>query len=286
MQTVSELIELLDLEQIEENIFRGQSHFTPWKRVFGGQVLAQALHAAYQTVPEDRFVHSLHGYFILPGNIDKPIVYDVDRLRDGGSFTTRRTIAIQQGRPIFNSAASFQLDQPGLDHQIEMPEVTPPEELLSDLDLLLPLKDVNPTLYGRLYHPRPIEFRPVEPYNILNPEKREPFRNVWFKSSSPLPDNKRLHQEVLAYASDYSLLATASLPHLDKVSRQQLMFASLDHAMWFHRDFRADDWLLYSIDSPSASGSRGFTRGNIFNREGTLVASMVQEGMMRIRREK
>ena len=286
MQTVSELIELLDLEQIEENIFRGQSHFTPWKRVFGGQVLAQALHAAYQTVPEDRFVHSFHGYFILPGNIEKPIVYDVDRLRDGGSFTTRRTIAIQEGRPIFNSAASFQLRQDGFDHQIEMPDVTPPEKLLTDLELLQPLQEINPKLYEKLYHPRPIEFRPVEPYNILNPEKREPFRHVWFRSSSALPDNKRLHQEVLAYASDYSLLGTASLPHLDKVSRQQLMFASLDHAMWFHRDFRADEWLLYAIDSPSASGSRGFTRGNIFNRDGILVASMVQEGLMRIRRKK
>ncbi len=285
MQTLTELVELLTLERIEENIFRGQSYRTPWRRVFGGQVLGQALHAAYRTVPGDRFVHSMHGYFILAGDIEKPIVYDVDQIRDGGSFTTRRVVAIQNGRAIFNSAASFQLEQEGLDHQIKMPEVPAPEGLLSDIELLEPLKTAAPEMYKRYHHPRPIEFRPVEKFNILKPEKREPFRHVWFKTKGPLPDNKRLHQEVLAYASDYNLLGTASFPHMDKVDRGELMFASLDHAMWFHRDFRADEWLLYAIDSPSASGARGFTRGNIFNRDGILVASMVQEGLMRRRKK-
>lgn len=281
MQSTDQLIELLTLEGIEENIFRGQNYLAPWKRVFGGQVLAQALHAAYNTVPEDRYVHSLHAYFILAGDIEQPIIYEVDRIRDGGSFTTRRVVAIQKGRPIFNAAASFQLKQSGLEHQIHMPNVPPPEALVSDEQLLERLKDTNPTLYRRFYHERPIEFRQVERIDPVEPKKSRPFRHVWFKAKGPLPDEVRIHQEVLAYASDYNLLITASLPHLEEVNRQDLFFASLDHAMWFHREFRADQWLLYALDSPSASNSRGFTRGNIFNRQGALVASVVQEGLMR-----
>jgi len=281
MQSIEELIDLLTLESIEENIFRGQNYQAPWKRVFGGQVLAQALHAAYNTVPEDRFVHSLHAYFILAGDINQPIVYDVDRIRDGGSFTTRRVVAIQKGRAIFNAAASFQLEQEGLEHQVAMPNVPPPETLLSDADLIAPLKKTNPELHRRYFHERPIEFRPVEKLDIINPRKSRPFRHVWFKAKGTLPDSKRVHQEVLAYASDYNLLMTASLPHVEEVNRSELFFASLDHAMWFHHDFRADEWLLYALDSPSASNSRGFTRGNIFTRDGKLIASVVQEGLIR-----
>ena len=281
MQRIEELIDLLTLEQIEENIFRGQNYLAPWKRVFGGQVLAQALHAASQTVPEDRFAHSLHAYFILAGDINQPIVYDVDRIRDGGSFTTRRIVAIQKGRAIFNAAVSFQLEQKGLEHQVRMPNVPPPEALLSDIDLLEPLKEKHPQIYKRYSHERPIEFRPVEKIDIINPIKSRPFRHVWFKAKGKMPDSKRIHQEILAYASDYNLLITASLPHLEEVPRSELFFASLDHAMWFHREVRVDDWLLYALDSPSASNSRGFTRGNIFTRSGELVASVVQEGLIR-----
>ncbi|HFA48431.1 MAG TPA: acyl-CoA thioesterase II [Bacteroidetes bacterium] len=281
MKKIEDLIELLDLERIEENIFRGQSHFTSWKRVYGGQVLAQALHAAYQTVPGDRFVHSMHGYFILAGRIDMPIVYDVDRIRDGGSFTTRRIVAIQNGKAIFNAAASFQLEQEGLDHQISMPNVPPPETLVADEKIIEKFKSQMSEAHWSLYKNRPIEFRQVEKFDPLNQQKSEPFRHVWFRSKGQVRGTKVTHQELLAYASDYNLLVTAALPHLDQLKRQELFFASLDHAMWFHRDFRIDDWLLYAIDSPSASNSRGFARGNIFTRNGVLVASVVQEGLMR-----
>lgn len=284
MRSSDELIDLLNLESIEENIFRGQNYLAPWKRVFGGQVLAQALHAAYNTVPEDRFAHSLHAYFILAGDIEQPIIYDVERIRDGGSFTTRRIVAIQKGRAIFNAAVSFQLRQDGLDHQVRMPNVPPPDALVSDEESLAHLAESNPELFKRFYQERPIEFRQVEKLDPVNPKKSRPFRHVWFKAKGNLPDEVRVHQEVLAYASDYNLLITASLPHLEQVRRQDLFFASLDHAMWFHRSFRADEWLLYALDSPSASNSRGFTRGNIFNQEGDLVASVVQEGLIRNKR--
>lgn len=272
METVQELSDLLTLEQIEENIFRGENYKTPWKRVFGGQVLAQALHAAHQTVPGDRFVHSLHAYFILPGDIAVPIVYEVDRIRDGGSFTTRRIVAIQKGRPIFNLSASFQLEQAGLDHQITMPNVTLPNILMSDEEGHNPYQ-----------HRRPVEFRSVERIDQKTVHQAPPYRHVWLKVKGEMPDDKRLHQEVLAYATDYHLLATALLPHRKEIASQELFMASLDHAMWFHRDFRIDQWLLYAMDSPSASNSRGFSRGNIFTLEGDLVASVVQEGLMRPR---
>ncbi len=276
-----ELLNLLDLEQIDDNIFRGQNYKTPWGRVFGGQVLAQALHAASQTVPVERCAHSMHGYFILAGDINVPVVYQVERLRDGGSFATRRVTAIQKGRPIFNMAASFQLDQPGVEHQIEMPDVPAPEDVQTDLDYAASLKESNPTWYQRLSLPKPIEFRTVEKFNFIDSKKSDPFRHIWMKAIGEMPDDKRAHQEVLAYGSDYSLLTTAFLPHTGTVDIRNMFFASLDHAMWFHKDFRIDDWLLYALDSPSASNSRGFSRGNIFNREGKLVASVVQEGLMR-----
>lgn len=281
METIEELIELLTLERIDSRIFRGKNYKTPWKRVFGGQVLGQALHAAYQTVPEDRICHSMHGYFILAGDIDVPIVYEVDTIRDGGSFTTRRVVAIQKGQAIFIMAASFQLQQDGIDHQIQMPNVLPPESLLTDIEQFKTLKESNPLLYRRLtsIHPNAIEFRPVEKYT---PDKKsQPYRHTWIKSRGKADLDLPMQQQMLAYASDYNLLGTAVLPHLEVVDGTKIFFASLDHAMYFHRDFRIDDWLLYATDSPSASGARGFSRGNIFNREGVLVSSVVQEGLIR-----
>lgn len=281
MQNVEELIDLLNLEKIEENIFRGQNYQAPWNRVFGGQVLAQSLYAAYQTVPDDRFVHSLHGYFILTGDIGKPIIYEVDRIRDGGSFTTRRVVAIQHGQAIFNMSASFQLIQEGFDHQVTMPEVSAPEDSVSEEKMADNFKEKAPEIYRRLTRSRPIEFRRVDNLNPLEAKNISPFQHVWFKAKGSLPGDKRLHQAVLAYASDYNLLGTALLPHREQIDINKIFLASLDHAMWFHRDFSIDEWLLYAIDSPSASNSRGFTRGKIFNRDGVLVASVAQEGLIR-----
>jgi acyl-CoA thioesterase-2 len=286
MKNAQDLIDLIELEPIEENIFRGQSHKTSWNRVFGGQVLAQSLYAASQTVVDDRIPHSMHGYFILPGDINMPIVYKVDRLRDGGSFTTRRVTAIQKGQAIFNMAASFQEPQVGLDHQISMPNVPPPETLATDTELAEEFKDTMPLLYQSFQVPRPVEFRPVEKLDLLRPHSQNPFRHVWMKAKGDIPSQKRIHLEMLAYASDYNLLTTAILPHQDEISYLQLQLASLDHAMWFHREFRFDEWLLFATDSPSASNTRGFTRGSIFNRSGQLVASVAQEGLMRKRRPK
>jgi acyl-CoA thioesterase-2 len=286
MKEISELLDLLNLEQIEENLFRGYSKTVGSANVFGGQVLAQALSAAINTVPEDRHVHSLHSYFILPGNLDFPIIFQVDRIRDGGSFTTRRVKAIQQGREIFLMSASFQSDEIGFDHQIAMPKVQEPEQLVSWKDLAKHFGEFLPqNMYDFLNLDRPIEFRPVELYNPAVPEKREPFRHIWMKSIGEMPENPKFHPLVLAYASDYNLLTSALLPHGKEGSIPKLQLASLDHAMWFHRPFRMDDWLLYAIDSPSASNSRGFTRGNIFTRDGKLVASVAQEGLMRPRKQ-
>jgi acyl-CoA thioesterase II len=286
MKEISELLDLLNLEQIEENLFRGYSKTVGSANVFGGQVLAQALSAAINTVPEERYVHSLHSYFILPGNLDIPIIFQVDRIRDGGSFTTRRVKAIQQGREIFLMSASFQSDEIGFDHQIAMPKVQEPEQLVSWKDLAKHFGEFLPqNMYDFLNLDRPIEFRPVELYNPAVPEKRDPFRHIWMKSIGEMPENPKFHPLVLAYASDYNLLTSALLPHGKEGSIPKLQLASLDHAMWFHRPFRMDDWLLYAIDSPSASNSRGFTRGNIFTRDGKLVASVAQEGLMRPRKQ-
>ncbi|MTB51997.1 acyl-CoA thioesterase II [Lewinella sp. W8] len=282
MKQVSELLHLLDLEQLEVNLFRGQSRSVGSARVFGGQVLAQALSAAMRTVPKDRFVHSLHGYFVLPGNLDIPIVFEVDRIRDGGSFTTRAVKAIQNGAAIFHLTASFHLDQEGYDHQVDMPDVLGYDELVSYESMARQFGDKLPENIRKLLSvERPIEFRPVEFHNPFAHEIYEPYRNVWFKTYGEMPDERHEHELVLAYASDYNLLTTALLPHGKATDYRNLQLASLDHAMWFHRPFRADEWLLYSIDSPSASGARGFTRGNIFNVRGELVASVVQEGLMR-----
>ena len=282
MKHVSELLQLLDLERLEINLFRGQSRSVGSTRVFGGQVLAQSLAAAMQTVPDDRHVHSLHGYFVLPGDLDIPILFEVDRIRDGGSFTTRAVRAIQNGQAIFFLTASFQLDQTGFDHQVDMPEVLPPEELVSYEGMAKQFGDQLPENVRRLLSvERPLEFRPVEFLNPFAHEKYAPVRNVWLRTKGEMPDDRRLQALVLAYTSDYNLLTTALLPHGRATDYRKIQMASLDHAMWFHRPFRVDEWLLYSIDSPSASGARGFTRGNIFDQEGKLVASVVQEGLLR-----
>lgn len=283
MKTVTDLLEHLDLEQIEYNIFRGDSRSIGSPNVFGGQVLAQSLNAATRTVESDRLVHSLHAYFILPGDLSRPILFTVERTRDGGSFATRNVQAIQNGKAIFTMIASFQLDQQGYDHQIDMPAGIPePESLLSWDDLLVKFGDMLPGRYKEwLAIDRPIEFKPVEIYNPAERRKQEPFRHIWMRAKGVMPKDKAAQQQVLAYASDYNLLAAAILPHGDTANLGNVKMASLDHAMWFHRDFDMNDWLLYAIDSPSASNARGFTRGNIFTRDGVLVASVVQEGMIR-----
>jgi acyl-CoA thioesterase-2 len=282
MKNIHDLLRLLDLEAIEENLFRGNSTNIGSGRVFGGQVLAQSLWAALKTAPEDRILHSLHAYFLLAGDIHLPIVFEVDRIRDGGSFTTRRVRAIQKGRAIFLMSASFHTPEPGFDHQVSMPKVTPPEELVSWDELISQYRGALPENIRRFLEiERPIEFRPVD---LINPELKgdaQATRYIWMRAKGEMPSLPSLHQAVLAYASDYNLLTTALLPHGNEASFGDYMLASLDHAMWFHRPFQMDDWLLYAIDSPSASSARGFARGTIYSREGVLVASVVQEGLMR-----
>jgi acyl-CoA thioesterase-2 len=280
---VSELIELLSLERLEDNLFRGQSRDIGTKYVFGGQVLGQALSAAQSTMTEPRTAHSLHAYFLKAGDIEAPIVYQVDRTRDGGSFSVRRVTAIQHGQPIFFLAASFQKDEGGGEHQLTMPEVPMPE----DID---PSPTVPPQVMAKLpekiqrwlSRQGPFEFRHVYPRDELKPPKRPPYQQVWFRLTERVGDAPELHRTLLAYASDFHLLGTATFPHGISYYQPNVQMASLDHALWFHRPFRADDWLLYSIDSPSAQGGRGLARGMIYDREGRLVASTAQEGLIRV----
>jgi acyl-CoA thioesterase-2 len=277
------LIDLLSLEQLEVNLFRGKSHKTHWGRVFGGQVLAQALHAARQTVPVERDAHSMHAYFILPGDINYPIVYQVDTIRDGRSFTTRRVVAIQHGRAIFNMAASFQVAEKGFEHQIKMPVVPAPELVKSDKEWAFSYKEEMPELWERYNYERPFEYRPVEKFDPRDPKDQEPFRHIWMKVNGRIADDPALHREVLAYGSDSNLMGTSMLPHRSKIVREIFQATSLDHGMWFHHNFRVDEWLLFVLDSPAASHTRGFNRGSFFNQEGLLVASVVQEGLIRQR---
>ena len=282
MKTINELLDLLQLEVIEENIFRGHSTNIGSGRVFGGQVLAQSLWAAMQTAPPGRVLHSLHSYFLLAGDISQPIIFEVDRIRDGGSFTTRRVKAIQKGKAIFLMSASFHTPEPGYDHHLNMPNVSPPDMLVSWDDLVSQYGKMLPGNIRRFLEiERPIEFKPVELVNLDLKGATQPVRHVWMRTKGEMPQDPALHQTVLAYASDYNLLTTALLPHGNEASFGDYMLASLDHAMWFHRELKMDDWLLYAIDSPSASGARGFTRGSVFTRDGVLVASVVQEGLMR-----
>jgi acyl-CoA thioesterase-2 len=286
MPTVlSELLDLLRLERIEQNLFRGQSQDLGWGSVFGGQVLGQALSAAAQTVPADRAVHSLHSYFLRSGNVAKPIVYEVECIRDGGSFTTRRVVAIQDGQPIFSMAASFQVEEPGFEHADAMPAVPGPDGLLSEREAALRVADrIPPHLLTMALAERPIEIRPVQPINLLKPRPQEPVRQLWYRATEPLPDDPAVHRYLCAYASDFNFLITALQPHGVSILTPGLQLASLDHAMWFHRPFRFDEWLLYDIDSSSASGARGLVHGRFFRQDGTLVATVMQEGLIRDRR--
>lgn len=280
---VSELIDLLSLERLEDNLFRGQSRDIGTKYVFGGQVLGQALSAAQATMTGPRDAHSLHAYFLRAGDAEHPIVYDVDRTRDGGSFSVRRVTAIQHGQVIFFCAASFQECEHGAEHQLSMPEVPKPEDL--DPAPAIP-QDVLATLPTKvqrwLDRMGPFEFRHIYPRDELKPPKRPPFQQVWFRLGEKVGDAPELHRALLAYASDFHLLGTANFPHGISYYQPDVQMASLDHALWFHRPFRTDDWLLYSIDSPSAQGSRGLARGQIFDRDGRLVASTAQEGLIRV----
>ena len=281
-QLLDDLIKVMTLERLEMNLFRGESRDIGSPQVFGGQVLGQALVAATATV-ERGVVHSLHAYFLRRGDFNSPIVYEVDRARDGNSFSTRRIVAIQHGAQIFNMSASFQVVEEGIDHQVPMPQVPPPEDLHEQAWHYRNVIDqLPPALRRMLELKRPFEFRPVQPPSFLTPEVVEPSRDVWFRAVAPLPDDEPLHRCLLAYVSDYELLGTALVPHGRLQDLQQLMIASIDHAMWFHRNVRVDDWLLYSTDSPSASGARGFARGGIFSRDGRLVASTCQEGLLRM----
>jgi acyl-CoA thioesterase-2 len=288
-EVLEDLVGLLDLEEIERNHYRGQSPDDSWQRVYGGQVLGQALVAASRTVEDaERSAHSLHAYFLRPGDPKVPLLYVVDRIRDGRSFTTRRVIAIQHGRPIFSMSISFQVHEGGLEHQFEMPAVPDPETLEPENALRQRWGEaagLDPEMLARFTRNRPIEVREIDPQNPFTPEKRAPHQTSWMRVVGRLPDDPRLHQCALAYLSDWSLLDTCTWPHGVSFMQENFQTASLDHAMWFHRPFRADEWLLYVQDSPAAGGARGFNRGLIYDREGRLVASVAQEGLIRLHEE-
>jgi acyl-CoA thioesterase II len=278
------LVSILDLETLEHNLFRGRSPQQGWQRVYGGLVLGQALVAAVRTVEGDRVAHSMHAYFLLGGDPKVPIVYEVERIRDGASFATRRVKAVQHGRPIFAMSVSFHRPEPGYEHQATMPKVPAPEDLPSDHELMQKLISNMPeNMRSYWERERPIEMRPVDIARYVTREKAEPAQHIWLRANGRLPDDHKLHQCVLAYASDFTLLDTALIAHGKLLFDPDIQLASLDHALWFHRPFRADDWLLYSQDSPSASGARGFCRGSVFTRDGILVASTTQEGLTRPR---
>ena len=283
-KALNKLIKLLDLEHLEENLIRGQSENIGGPRVFGGQVIGQALTAAVRTVPSKRFVHSLHAYFLRPGDMEYPIIYDVERTRDGGSFTTRRVVAIQKGEPIFDMALSFHKKEKGPSHQIDMIDIPGPEECISELEVKKKMIDKVPLKYRDFFlRERPIEIRNLPGEGMFEePKKKPPHKHVWMKAVGKIPDDVVQHQAILAYASDMGLLSTSMNPHRLSFAKGNVMSASLDHAMWFHRPFRADEWMLYSTDSPSASNARGFNRGSVYTEDGVLVASAVQEGLMRI----
>ena len=283
-KAIKALLGLLDLEVLENNLFRGTSPKHGWQRVFGGQVIGQALMAAVRTV-EDRPVHSLHGYFVLPGDPKVPIIYQVDRIRDGKSFTTRQVTAIQHGSAIFTMGVSFHRPEPGFDHAVAIPDVPAPEALASESKLKqLVLEQMPATVRAYWERERPIELRPVDLSRYVSPVPVMPAtQQIWLRATAPLPDDPALHQCVLAYATDFTLLDTTLIAHGKLMFDPSLQMASLDHSIWFHRPFRADDWLLYAQDSPSAHGARGFARGSVFDRRGVLVASVAQEGLIRQR---
>ncbi|MBZ9656537.1 acyl-CoA thioesterase II [Phyllobacterium lublinensis] len=281
---MKELLSILDLEALEHNLFRGRSPQSGWQRVFGGQVIGQALVAAQRTVDPTRHVHSLHGYFMRAGDPKVPIIYEVDRIRDGSSFTTRRVVGIQHGQAIFSLEASFQIDEAGLEHQKPRPlDITPPEQLISDRDLKEQYLQNAPANIRRYWEQdRPIELKPLSLAHYFSREKLPPQQNVWIRATGPVPDDRGVQAAVLSYLSDMTLLDTSLYAHGRSIFDRDLQVASLDHAMWFHRPCRFDDWLLYAADSPSTSGARGFNRGAIYSRDGTLIASTAQEGLIRV----
>lgn len=278
------LVALLDVEEIDTDLYRGARRPGGEGRVFGGQVIAQALQAAQRSTEAPRAAHSLHAYFMRAGDERYPIIYRVERDFEGRSFATRRVIAMQKGKPILNLACSFQTPEDGLHHQDAMPDVPMPDSLASERDLLASLGDRVPApIRAFLSRPRPIELRPVDPRQLLQPEPREPTQAIWFRLVAPIGDDPTLHRAVLAYASDFALLGTSTLPHGVNWLIDNMQTASLDHALWLHEPFRADQWLLYTTDSPWAGHARGFNRGRIFTAEGRLVASVAQEGLIRLR---
>ena len=284
-QALQELLDILDLEQLEHNLYRGRSHKVGWQRVFGGQVIGQALVAAQRTVDLDRHVHSLHCYFMRPGDPQVPIIYQVDRLRDGGSFTTRRVTAIQHGHAIFSLECSFQVEEHGLEHQMPMPlDVPGPESLRNQFQLLEETGHDVPEAVRKFWaRERPLEIRPVNIEHYTSKDKLPPRQNVWVRMMGEVPHDVRLQAAILAYLSDMTLLETSTFAHGRVGFDPEIQMASLDHAMWFHRPCRLDDWLLYAQDSPNTIGSRGFSRGFLYARDGTLIASTAQEGLVRLR---
>jgi len=284
MNTISELIKLISLTKVSETIFEGKSSYMGSPNVFGGQVVSQALHAAYQTVPTDRFCHSLHSYFILPGDLNLPITYEVTILRDGGSFTTRSVTARQNGEAIFMMACSFQIDQEGYDHQIEMPKVLQPEELLSWDDLLQQFGTLLPKkVHDFISVDRPLDFKPVEIPNPFDAKDLDPESNIWIRFKNDIKEEIPLPvlQQIIAYSSDYNVLTTSLLPHASKAHMGNTQLASLDHSIWFHRKPNINDWLLLNVKSPSTSNTRGLNKGNLFNKSGELICSLAQEGLIR-----
>jgi len=284
-QAMQELLDILDLEQLEHNLYRGRSHKVGWQRVFGGQVIGQALVAAQRTVATERHVHSLHCYFMRPGDPQVPIIYQVDRLRDGGSFTTRRVTAIQHGHAIFSLECSFQVDEEGFEHQMPMPlDVPGPETLRNQFELLQETGHEMPEAVRKYWaRDRPLEIRPVNIEHYTSKDKLPPRQNVWVRMMGDVPDDRRIQAAILAYLSDMTLLETSTFAHGRVGFDPEIQMASLDHAMWFHRPCLLDDWLLYAQDSPNTIGSRGFSRGFLYARDGTLVASTAQEGLVRLR---
>lgn len=279
-----DVVDILDLECIGTDQFRGRSLNLKWGYVFGGQLVAQALLAAEQTVREDQAAHSVHGYFLQAADERKPIAYEVQRIRDGNSFAVRRVDSIQDGRTVFTLTASFQRDEAGLEHQDTMPQTPGPEGLLSQSQIARKyISSVPDATCEQLSFERAIEVRPVDPIDLLNPERKSPLRSVWYRALGTLPDRPALHRALLAYVSDLSLLSTAWRPHALTWTTPGVQSVSIDHALWFHRSCRLDEWLLFVMDSPSASGARGLTRGRFFTRDGRLVASAAQEGLIRVR---
>ncbi|MFY8274448.1 acyl-CoA thioesterase II [Pseudoalteromonas sp. SSDWG2] len=283
-QALDDLLSLLKLEEIELGLYRGASQDLGFKAVFGGQVMGQALSAAKETLPEGRVVHSLHSYFLRPGDAARPIVYDVENIRDGKSLSTRRVSAIQYGKPIFYMTASFSGESQGLEHQSTMPDVPAPEGLRSALDFYREhAHQIPEPIRNKFISEKAIDMRPVNFQNPFDPQVAEPVKHIWFKANGEMPDDQRIHNYLLAYASDFEFLPTALLPHGKSFMHPNMQVATIDHAMWFHRPFRMDEWMLYSVDSPSASGGRGLVRGQFFDRQGNLVVSTIQEGVMRER---